>query len=58
MDELKNTNFYTVEEARQILKYKSKKTIYRYIKSGKLKVKTTPSGRFLIEEESLNQFLK
>lgn len=58
MSELETNKLYTVEEARQLLKYKSKKTIYRAIKDGKLKTKRTPSGRYLILEESLNEFLK
>lgn len=58
MSELETNKLYTVEEARQMLKYKSKKTIYRFIKDGKLKTKRTPSGRHLILEESLNEFLK
>lgn len=58
MDENKSMKFYTPEEAKEILRYRNVKTIYRKLKSGELPAKRTPSGRYLISEESLNKFLK
>ena len=58
MEENKEMKFYTPEEAKEILRYKTIKTIYRKLKSGELPAKRTPSGRYLISEESLNAFLK
>ena len=55
---MEDMKFYTLEEVRQIAKYKTKKTIYRAIKGGKLKAKRTPSGQYRISEEDLKEFIK
>ena len=46
---------YTIQEIADILKV-SKKTIYRYIESGKLKA--TKIGQWRIKEEDLNKLIK
>ena len=50
--------YLTPEQARKISGFKSIWTIYRHIKSGKLKaIKLTPKS-FLIEKKELQKFLK
>ena len=46
---------YTIQEVAEMLKV-SKKTIYRYIKCGKLKA--TKIGQWRIKEEDLNKLIK
>ncbi|MDD2890865.1 MAG: helix-turn-helix domain-containing protein [bacterium] len=46
---------YTIPEIAKLLKV-SRKTIYRYIKSGKLKA--TKIGQWRIKQEDLNKLIK
>lgn len=57
---MSESKLYTVDEARQLLKYKSKKSIYRLIDAGKLKVKKLELkhySRYFIEEDSLKEYM-
>lgn len=47
---------YTPQEVQGIMKKKNTRTIYRYIKSGKLKA-IRIQNRFYIEEKVLREFL-
>jgi excisionase family DNA binding protein len=49
-------NIYTVEEVASILKL-SKRSIYTYIKDGKLKAKLI-GNKWRITEENLNKFMQ
>jgi len=51
----KEYHFYTVEEIAKILRV-SKMTIFRYIKSGKLKA--TKIGQWRIKKEDLDKLIK
>ncbi len=48
---------YTPQEVKEVLRKKSIKTIYRYIRNGKLKAKKIDS-RLYIEESELRDFLE
>lgn len=58
MKDIGTPKYYRPEEVKEILRYKTLRTIYRKLRSGELPAKRTPSGRYLISEENLKEFIK